>query len=275
MCRMLVVSGGPHRSEILRAFRKQATHGREGPPAARRHQDGWGMVLGDGRLHLLERRPTDASSDPAFEAAVTKAEASSNGFVLTHLRDASIGSKTVANTHPFVADGWAFAHNGTIHDAGRIEIEGARYEGETDSERYFRRYLHHWNHLHSPEAALRMTVHEVRARCTFSSLTALFTDGTTVYGYRGLGTDISECGTAECHQAYYTLGYGRRGETIVIAQEYTHLGTVQGWQELPDDAFLTWNPPAPPSWRILGTVARTTDARSVGTISSASTNQRT
>jgi predicted glutamine amidotransferase len=111
---------------------------------ARIHRDGWGMAWAQpGTAGGLEvRRSTrSAAEDPGFLAAATEVEALA-GFL--HLRWASEGFAIApANTHPFVADGWAFAHNGFVRGAEHIEAmlvdrhRGA-LAGTTDSERYFR-----------------------------------------------------------------------------------------------------------------------------------------
>jgi glutamine amidotransferase len=40
---------------------------------------------------------------------------------LAHVRYASTGAHTPANTHPFAQDGRLFAHNGVIEDLTRLE----------------------------------------------------------------------------------------------------------------------------------------------------------
>jgi hypothetical protein len=115
---------------------------------ARLHSDGWGAawVSATEPAGIAVRRSTaSAAADPAFAAT---ADAVSARAAFFHLRWATPGlAVTPANTHPFVADGWAFAHNGNIGDGGRIaELLPARHRaalrGTTDSERYFRLVLH-------------------------------------------------------------------------------------------------------------------------------------
>ena len=58
------------------------------------------------------------------------------------MRQKTVGPTRLENTHPFVSDGWVFAHNGTIQhqDALRARCSGRRLReitGDTDSELFF------------------------------------------------------------------------------------------------------------------------------------------
>jgi glutamine amidotransferase len=64
----------------------------------------------------------------------------SSTFV-AHVRHASTGTASLANTHPFQHAGRVFAHNGVIEDLERFDVylgpARALVRGDTDSERYF------------------------------------------------------------------------------------------------------------------------------------------
>lgn len=247
MCRMLAVAGRDvaEAREILGRFRAQARASANGPPDDRSHPHGWGLVRGGrGRAEYVARRASNAATDDAYPRVVAGLHEAE--FFLAHFRNASVGRAELPNTHPFVAEGWAFCHNGTIKESGRLETAGHPYEGSTDSERYFRLFLHN---LAAPgvEEALRLTVQKIDAGHRYSSITCLFTDGRTLYGYRRVGSEIGDCGTKECQMEYYSLGWGRVGKSVVVAQEPTYLGEVRDWQVVPDDGFLTWTPGAAPT----------------------------
>ena len=116
---------------------------------ARIHGDGWGAAWlperGEERIGVC-RSTASAADDPGF-AAVARSLRSRAAFV--HLRWATEGiAVTAANTHPFVADGWAFAHNGFVRSSeALLPLLSHRHRtalrGSTDSERYFRLVLHH------------------------------------------------------------------------------------------------------------------------------------
>jgi glutamine amidotransferase len=106
---------------------------------SRRDPDGTGLGYfgADGRPRI-DKRPIAAFADRAF--AREAREVRSETFV-AHIRDATTGGLTAANTHPFEQDGRLFAHNGVIEDLPKLEARlGDRLglvAGDTDSERFF------------------------------------------------------------------------------------------------------------------------------------------
>jgi predicted glutamine amidotransferase len=115
---------------------------------SRVHCDGWGIAWLD--PHAPERGSgvvgvrrsiTCAADDREFDAVAADVTARA---AIAHLRWATEGlAVTPANTHPFVGDGWAFAHNGFVRRSDALERllsdrNRAAVAGTTDSERYFR-----------------------------------------------------------------------------------------------------------------------------------------
>lgn len=104
-----------------------------------RNPDGFGLATWepDGSVEI-EKRPVRAADDEMF---LREARNERSVTYLAHVRYADTGAPSMANTHPFVQDGRAFAHNGVVDDLDRLEaaLDGARdlLEGETDSERLF------------------------------------------------------------------------------------------------------------------------------------------
>ena len=98
---------------------------------------GIGFFDPDGDPHV-EKQPIAAFEDRQFAAEAK--EIRSRTFV-SHVRHATNGGLTVANTHPFCQHDRLFAHNGVINDVAELErhLGAARalVEGDTDSERYF------------------------------------------------------------------------------------------------------------------------------------------
>ena len=88
----------------------------------------------------VEKQPLAAWQDPEFARAARTFQATT--FV-AHVRYASTGAHTYANTHPFTQDGRLFAHNGVIEGLPELERRLAELGaadlvvGETDSERVF------------------------------------------------------------------------------------------------------------------------------------------
>ena len=106
---------------------------------SRRNPDGTGLGWfdEDGAPHV-DKQPIAAFEDRRF---VSDARHVSSKTFVAHVRHASTGALTVANTHPFLLDGMLFAHNGVIKGLDKLEQElGSALErvgGQTDSERFF------------------------------------------------------------------------------------------------------------------------------------------
>jgi predicted glutamine amidotransferase len=106
-----------------------------------RNPDGAGIgVFGPGGEVSVEKSPLAAWQDDRFARDARDWQGTT--FV-AHVRYASTGGHTVANTHPFLQDGRLFAHNGVVQgldllDARLAELGAADLvSGETDSERVF------------------------------------------------------------------------------------------------------------------------------------------
>lgn len=108
---------------------------------SRRNPDGVGIGIFDsaGAAHV-DKQPIAAWNDTEFATAAR--DLTGTTFV-AHVRHASTGAYTVANTHPFEQHGRLFAHNGVVQGLdqldGRLAACGASnlVFGETDSERIF------------------------------------------------------------------------------------------------------------------------------------------
>jgi len=85
----------------------------------RAHPDGWGVAYYKEELPIVERRVTAAGRDVQFDALAARTHAR---VVIAHVRTASVGSVSEANTHPFNIGRWVFAHNGTIPEFEEVGI---------------------------------------------------------------------------------------------------------------------------------------------------------
>ena len=87
---------------------------------------------------VIDKQPEPAFRDEEFIHEAKQAE--SSAFV-AHVRLASVGGRTVRNTHPFAMHGRIMAHNGGFGEVGRLDAQLGDYAGlvlgQTDSERYF------------------------------------------------------------------------------------------------------------------------------------------
>jgi predicted glutamine amidotransferase len=108
---------------------------------SRRNPDGAGIgAFGPDGTPTLSKQPIAAWSDAEF--ATSARELRGTTFV-AHVRYASTGAHTTANTHPFLQAGRLFAHNGVVQGLDQLDSRLAELGadalvlGETDSERVF------------------------------------------------------------------------------------------------------------------------------------------
>ena len=106
-----------------------------------RNPDGAGVgTFGPAGQPEVSKQPIAAWEDAQFAAAARDLRGTT--FV-AHVRYASTGAHTMANTHPFQQDGRLFAHNGVVQGLGELDARLAGLGaaglvgGETDSERVF------------------------------------------------------------------------------------------------------------------------------------------
>lgn len=233
MCRMLGAVGPlAEAASLLATFHEQAAKGRTLPDHERGHRDGWGIVraAGDGLVRYAGRSTLDASEDPEFAAAAARVAEPGRGVAMAHVRAASAGAVTLENTHPFIEQNLAFCHNGTIHGLGA--------KGESDSRAYFARIVDECYRQKPRDAFLAVARELAREPARFSSLTALLTDGRTLWGLRKVGEDPKECADAACAADYYTLGVARVGQLTVLSQESELLPLGARWEAVPDGTLV-------------------------------------
>lgn len=136
-CELLAMSASqPARLTV--SLRTLASHG--APDAA--SPDGWGVAFYQGDHVVLHREAAPAGDS----ALVRELEAGgpSTPLALSHIRRATQGAVTLANTQPFVRElagrTHVFAHNGNLPGVlERTPLPASRYHpvGQTDSERVF------------------------------------------------------------------------------------------------------------------------------------------
>jgi glutamine amidotransferase len=104
-----------------------------------RNVDGSGIGFFDpAGAPVLDKQPEPAFTDEEF---VREARQARSATFVAHVRYATAGSRTLANTHPFTMRGRIMAHNGGFGGLDRLEDQLGSYRdlvaGDTDSERYF------------------------------------------------------------------------------------------------------------------------------------------
>ena len=136
MCRLLGINAGRH--PVSASFWLiDAPDSLE--VQSHRNVDGSGIGFFDSSgAPAVDKQPEPAFADPEF---LREAKRARSVTFVAHVRYATAGNRTVANTHPFTMGGRIMAHNGGLGELGRLEEQLGRYrelvQGDTDSERYF------------------------------------------------------------------------------------------------------------------------------------------
>jgi glutamine amidotransferase len=136
MCRLFGMSGGaePLSAEFWLLDAPDSLNAQ-----SHRNPDGTGLGTFDADgAAVVHKAPISAFRDADF---AHEARSESSRTFVAHVRFATTGALTVANTHPFEQDGRLFAHNGELAGLAQLDDELgddlALVEGETDSERLF------------------------------------------------------------------------------------------------------------------------------------------
>jgi predicted glutamine amidotransferase len=175
------------------------------------HKDGWGMVaFSRGSPEYVGRSPRPAFLDPSFDSAVQSAKRlSAPNILIAHARAASRGKARMENTHPFIANGIALGHNGTVLDFSPRTSRSPR--GDTDSERLTLLLADRVEEKGDLRAALRSVILEDVSKAGFTALVLLVSDGSRLMAYRDY---------AKAEQAsYYDLKYAKCSDYLTFFQE--------------------------------------------------------
>lgn len=216
------------------------------------HGDGWGVAGADhvGDTPHVQVSAGSALDDPEFDAATHDARAAAT---LVHLRWATNGlAVEPQNSHPFLADGLAMAHNGSIKPMGLLDglLEpaiAASLRGTTDSERYFAIIRQHRRTAPTLAEAVRRAVAQLREIYPDASLNALVLGEdqmVVVHAHatsRLLDADIDEISAtdlpAEHLEDYFALRIARpTTDTVVVGS--TGFGSA-GWEPLEPESVTT------------------------------------
>lgn len=217
---------------------------------ARLHRDGWGTAWRTAGGHLDRHvRPSCGVGDPELEDTLADGPSTAR---IVHLRLATQGlACSTENTHPFLADGMAFAHNGSLAPIGPIDRligdeQRVGLEGTTDSERYFAAVRTAVASGATAFDALVDTVVSLRAAYPNKSLNALLLTESelfAVHASKNVPIPHSVFATSGIpaallprnHDDAYYLMRSRRGEdgSILFASSGLDIG---GWDPLPAES---------------------------------------
>ncbi len=232
---------------------------------SREHRDGWGIAIhradADERW-LLHKGTEPAVDDHRFHELAAR---SRGHLLVAHIRQKTVGPTRLENTHPFVSDGWVFAHNGTIQhqDGLRAGCSGRRLReisGDTDSELFFAYLLTRMDErglvrlepgARELRGAMReeltdlldVVTAELRAQ-RIGAFNFLLSNGETTFAHRfgrslfllerAPGAPVRELRPIDAAAAITTKWTPRR-KAILIASERT---TDEPWREVEDGTLL-------------------------------------
>lgn len=157
-------------------------------PRAEHNQSGWGVGWFRDGCATVIKEPGRADESKKAQALIDEAP-TSNVFVI-HVREATVGSVSQDNTHPFTGQvrgrDWLFAHNGTINNLARLNVNGFVSKGNTDSEVAFHYLLTTLDRLDSgsgEDAKTDEILNAARILSEDGKVNFLLTDGETLYAY--------------------------------------------------------------------------------------------
>lgn len=248
MCRLFAfVAPGPSAVD-----RELGAHGIDSFIAlAQVHGDGWGWaaVPEVGDAPAVHKSVTSAATDPDFGRTL----AVPSRAAMVHLRWATSGMDVDAcNTHPFLADGISFEHNGSLKPVERARellsaASLAAMAGHTDSEMYFALIREKKAAGLDLPAATRAAAGELRRAFPFGSLNAiLLTADQLIVVHANAHAALTDEDVIEIMkfnlpdehaEDYFDLRWHRKPDgTIVIGST----GVAElGWEPLPAESVTT------------------------------------
>ena len=180
--------------------------------------DGWGLGWIGSEGCRTERRALPLHGSPETGEAWIEGQ---GGRFVGHIRRGTRGGRSQANTHPFLHEGWLFAHSGhlfpKLEASLRRKLGQVQLESETDSEALFRWLLKNREAGQGAEDWLRQSLEFLVADGEFSSLNFIMANQATFYAFR-------LCTRSE---TFYSLYYRRWPPGLALAADseetYTRL----------------------------------------------------
>ena len=238
MCRLLGIYGqtGIWR-EIAMAFSKQAQFGHIPPEETQTpgHKDGWGITMtNQGRTAMIPvARQLGSAHDASCYRDVIDATPATPDIVLCHLRKASdIIPITLANAHPFIHNGWAIIHNGTVYHAESLPRD-PRFKTTSDgsdTEHFFHYLLTKIEN--TPPGRMARTIADAVASINtdYSALNCILCNGRELYAVRQY----------KKWEDYYTLYTYALPGSVIISSQPVELPQLRpdNWKPLPNSQLI-------------------------------------
>jgi len=180
MCRLLGVIANMEVSFHF-SLRRFGKLGKQNP-------DGWGIGWYKNGKALIYKEPLQIGVNGSKFEDRRKDVYSS--IMVSHVRKATCGTRSIENSHPFQYLNWIFAHNGQVDRDVLLESLDDRFidsvQGETDSEVYFYWVLQCIEENGDAVKGVRKAVeYVIRNAKNVTGLNFVMSDGTNLYAFRG------------------------------------------------------------------------------------------
>jgi predicted glutamine amidotransferase len=246
MCRLLGIASN-HATDFQLVLREAP---RSLAALSLEHRDGWGIAVFDAQAGAwqIDKGVACAGEDERFHrmAACSRGE-----LLVSHVRQRTIGSTSLANTHPFERGRWVFAHNGTIKDVAWVRSHSsaerlAEIDGDTDSELVFAWLLTRLDEVGASEQpasrqtdrAIAAATKVARERDGFDEFSFLLSDGVSTYAHRfGRSMFLLDRAASSLQSA-----------AVGIASERI---TDEPWQNIEDGTLLRIERAPQPHWHVV------------------------
>ena len=232
MCRLLAFSfqkdtSKDSRVSFVESFKSLSLHGAVLPASIPGHSDGWGLTVysASGNVPRCHKSVNSAHFDETFNGGLffNKGIPESG---LIHLRKKTVGDAILQNTHPFIDGVFSFIHNGTLSHKESYPTLAYSCEGNTDSERLFKRFLEIKNNetIETEKAFIKMLSEAKELYPEYSALNTILHDGEHIFASRVINLENPLYSESELHK-YYTLHVGITsvGDVVISSEEIPHL----------------------------------------------------
>lgn len=202
------------------------------------HADGWGVAWYDEQEQLRHAKtpePAHASTEFASLASSIRANA-----LIAHVRWATPGfALCMENTHPFVYEQFAFAHNGAVAPNEGLEALIAPHlrehiTGSTDSERHFLALLSVFEQA-TPVEAFRIHMNTLRQQLQSTSLNCLLLTPDALYAASDFDPNAP---LVQRDPRYFHLHYRATPDAVIVASTGLGQDEKKGWQTLKNGSML-------------------------------------
>ncbi|SDO37278.1 class II glutamine amidotransferase [Vreelandella arcis] len=217
------------------------------------HRDGWGIAFYEEGGYREFRDPHPSVDSPI--ARLICDYPIKSRVVISHIRQANVGSIGLANTHPFTREmwgrPWCYAHNGQLSDWQSLPLGFYTPVGTTDSEHAFCWLMSELRTAFpTPPEAPASLWHTLHGLCEqlrgLGVFNLLLSDGTYLYTYCSTKlahiTRAAPFGEAELSDAELTVNFAEHTTpndvvSVIATEPLTH---NEQWQRMQPGELLVW-----------------------------------